>query len=42
MCKTSTKQVHEVTEADYQVSDSFFVETMFEDKRSPNHVFVEI
>lgn len=42
MCKTGNKQIHEVTEASCQVSDSFFVETISEDKRSSNLVFVEI
>lgn len=42
MCRTSNKEVHEVTETDYQVSDSWFVETISEDKKSPNQVFVEI
>ena len=42
MCRSSNKQVHDVSEASYQVSDSLFVETISEDKKSPNQVFVEV
>ena len=42
MCKTGSKEKHEVSEASLQTDDSLFVETISGDIRSSNKVFVDI
>ena len=42
MCRTRKKQVHEVSDNCYQISDSFFVESISEEVNQNNQVFVNI
>lgn len=42
MCRTKDKQVHEVSNNPYQISDSLFVESISEEVNQINQVFVNI